>query len=119
MQVASSRPRKAHHLGKNELQACEIQVLSLKERKLADQFRFMLGDTRIPSVSEKPVKSLGKIFTGNLKDTAARQGTSDDFDIWLSAVDKSGLPGKFKAWIYQHGILPRLLWSLLINEGGL
>ncbi|KAL0159871.1 hypothetical protein M9458_043596, partial [Cirrhinus mrigala] len=25
----------------------------------------------------------------------------------------SGLPGKFKAWIYQHGILPRLLWPLL------
>lgn len=31
-------------------------------------------------------------------------------------VDKSGLPGKFKAWIYQHGILPHLLWTLLIYE---
>lgn len=65
----------------------------------------MLRDTKIPSVSEKPVKSLGKLFIGNLKDTAAQQGTSDDLNTWLSAVDKSGLPGKFKAWIYQHGIL--------------
>ena len=32
------------------------------------------------------------------------------------AVDKSGLPGKFKAWIYQHGILPRLLWPLLVYD---
>jgi len=31
-------------------------------------------------------------------------------------VDKSGLPGKFKAWIYQHGILPQILWPLLIYE---
>ncbi|XP_056127556.1 uncharacterized protein LOC130105540 [Rhinichthys klamathensis goyatoka] len=90
--------------------------LVLRKGKVADQFRFMLGDTIIPSVSEKPVKSLGKLFTHNLKDTAARKGTSDDFDTWLSAVDKSGLPGRFKAWIYQHGILPRLLWPLLIYE---
>lgn len=26
----------------------------------------------------------------------------------------SGLPGRFKAWIYQHSILPRILWPLLI-----
>lgn len=65
----------------------------------------MQRDTKIPSVSEKPAKSLGELFTGNLKDTAAQQGTSDDLNTWLSAVDKSGLPGKFKAWIYQHGIL--------------
>ncbi|XP_039504261.1 uncharacterized protein LOC120460516 [Pimephales promelas] len=90
--------------------------LVLRKGKVADQFRFMLGDTRIPSVSEKPVKSLGKLFTHNLKDTAARKGTSDDFDTWLLAVDKSGLPGRFKAWIYQHGILPRLLWPLRIYE---
>jgi len=31
-------------------------------------------------------------------------------------VDKSGLPGKFKAWIYQHSILSRILWPLLAYE---
>lgn len=35
-------------------------------------------------------------------------------DKHLSAVDKSGLPGKFKSWIYQHAILPRILWPLLV-----
>ena len=35
-------------------------------------------------------------------------------DDWLKAVDKSGLPGKYKAWIYQHGILPRLLSLFLV-----
>lgn len=31
-------------------------------------------------------------------------------------MDKSGLPGKFKAWVYQHNILPRLFWLLLVYE---
>ena len=31
-------------------------------------------------------------------------------------IDKTGLPGKFKAWIYQHGLLPRIAWPLLLYE---
>lgn len=88
----------------------------MRRGKVTDHFRFSLGNTTIPSVSDKPVKSLGKLFTSNLKDTAARQETSDNLNLWLSAVDKSGLPGKFKALIYQHSILPRLLWPLLMYE---
>ena len=29
---------------------------------------------------------------------------------------KTGLPGKFKAWIYQHGLLLSIAWSLLLYE---
>lgn len=36
--------------------------------------------------------------------------------MWLLAVNKSGPPGKFTAWLYQHGILPRLLWPLLMYK---
>jgi hypothetical protein len=31
-------------------------------------------------------------------------------------VDKRKLPGKYIAWIFQHGVLPRLLWPLLIYQ---
>ena len=41
--------------------------------------------------------------------------------LWLDFTNayglvpqKSGLPGKFKARVFQTGVLPRLLWSLLI-----
>lgn len=44
------------------------------------------------------------------------QATSKKLEAWLSAVDKSGLPGRFKPWLYQHGILPCILWSLLVHE---
>ena len=90
--------------------------LVVKKGKVTDQFRFSLGGIQIPSVGEKPVKSLGKIFDCTLKDTAALRATTEELGTWLTAVDKSGLPGKFKAWIYQHGILPRLLWPLLVYD---
>ncbi|XP_060066953.1 uncharacterized protein LOC132547205 [Ylistrum balloti] len=35
---------------------------------------------------------------------------------WMRKIDKSGLPGMFKAWIFQHGLLPRLMWPLMLYE---
>ncbi|KAK0152818.1 Complement C1q-like protein 4 [Merluccius polli] len=35
-------------------------------------------------------------------------------ETWMTSMEKSRLPGKYKAWGYQHGVLPRLLWPLLI-----
>jgi hypothetical protein len=43
----------------------------------------------------------------------------DQLGEWMTAVDKSKLPGKYKAWIYnnyEHGVLPRVLWPFLIYE---
>lgn len=45
--------------------------LALKMGKVADQFCFTLGGTQIPTVTEKLVKTLGKIFNSSLKDTTA------------------------------------------------
>ncbi|KAK1892351.1 Glutamyl-tRNA reductase [Dissostichus eleginoides] len=70
----------------------------LRKGKVEEKFWFNIEDTVIPTISEKPV--LDKVFDSSLRDTIS--------------VDKSGLPGKFKAWVYQHGILPRILWPLLI-----
>ncbi|KAJ8008617.1 hypothetical protein DPEC_G00106740 [Dallia pectoralis] len=90
--------------------------LVLKKGKVTNKFCFTRAMTQIPSITEKPVKSLGKVFDCSLKDTAAVRATNLELEGWLAIVDKSGLPGKFKAWIYQHGILPRILWPLLIYD---
>ena len=34
----------------------------------------------------------------------------------LKSIDKTCLPGKMKAWCYQHGLLPCLLWPLQMFE---
>ncbi len=82
--------------------------------KVTDKFCFSLGGVQIQSITEKPVKSLEKVFSSTLRGTATLQETGRELGTWLVGVDKSGLPGKFKAWIYQHGILSRLLWPLLV-----
>lgn len=67
-------------------------------------------------MTETSVKSLAKVFNSSLRDSDTILQTKADLTAWLTAIDKSGLPGKFKAWIYQHGVLPRLLWPLLVYE---
>ncbi|KAK7915664.1 hypothetical protein WMY93_011425 [Mugilogobius chulae] len=88
----------------------------LRKGSVDSKFQFSIAGTAIPTISEKPVKSLGKVFDSSLKDTESIKVTIASLDTWLKAVDRSGLPGKFKAWIYQHGVLPRILWPLLIYE---
>ncbi|XP_029943214.1 uncharacterized protein LOC115385372 [Salarias fasciatus] len=90
--------------------------LVLKKGRVADRCRFAIGGTPIPTVMDKPVKSLGKVFNSSLRDSDSLQKTKAELTSWLIAIDKSGLPGKFKTWIYQHGVLPRLLWPLLVYE---
>lgn len=97
-----------------DFKPAKSRSLVVRRGNVTDQFLFWIGGVRIPSVGEKPVKSLDKIYDCTLKDTAALQSTAEELGMWLTAVDKSGRPGKFNAWIYQHGISPRLLWPLLV-----
>lgn len=90
--------------------------LVLKRAEVTDRFHFCLGGTHISSVTEKPMKSLGKTFDCSLEDAASIRATNKHLESWLTTVDKSGLPGKFKAWVHQHGILPRIMWPLLVYE---
>ena len=63
----------------------------------------------IPIITEK-----SEIFDSSLRKTAFIQLNCTELDGRLKFLDKSGLPRKFKAWVCQHGILPRILWPLLI-----
>ena len=78
--------------------------------------RFKLSSETIPTIREKPINSLRKRIDRSLRYTIAIQDTKDYLEKWLTKVDKSGLPGRFKAWIYQHAILPKVLWPLSIYE---
>lgn len=88
--------------------------LVLQSEKVVDKIHFSLSGAAIPSITEQPVKSLGKCFDCSLKDAASIQKICKELEDWLSRVDKLGLPGRFEAWIYQHSILPWILWPLLV-----
>lgn len=82
--------------------------LVLKKGKVINKYGFLISDTPIPTISEKPVKSLGKTFDNSLRDAISIKNTCEELERWLRDVDKTGLPRKFKAWLYQYGILPRI-----------
>ena len=81
-----------------------------------EKVRFTEAGETIPTLSEKPIKSLGKTFNSSLKDTAAKQKTIKDLEEWLRKIDKSGLPGRFRAWLFQHAVLSWILWPLLAYD---
>lgn len=56
--------------------------------KVMDKFQFSLGDILIPSVLDKPVKSLRKLYDAILRDKAAIQVTSRELGTWLVALYK-------------------------------
>lgn len=59
----------------------------LKKVKVVDKLCFSVDSIRIPSVTEKPVTSLGKAFNCNLKNTASVQATVRNRETWLPTVD--------------------------------
>ena len=74
------------------------------------EIHFKIWGDKIPTVREKPVKSFGHLYSIPLTDR--RRGTEVRKVALkgLKSIDKTCLPGKMKAWCYQHGLQLRLLW---------
>lgn len=75
-----------------------------------------IQEEEISSIEGISMKCLGKWFKESLIDKNSIEYTKKRFQTWLKIIDGSGLSGKYKVWIYQHGIVPRLMWLLLIYE---
>ncbi len=88
----------------------------LLERGKVSDHHFKLGEDTIPTLSEQPVKSLGRLYTEDLKDTKRVNELNEDLDSWLDKIEKCGLPGRFKVWCLKFGVMPRLMWRLTVYE---
>ena len=79
--------------------------------------KMQIQGEHIPLIVGNPIKCLGKWFNESPTNKESIEGIKKKLlSSWLRTVDGSGLLGKYKAWIYQHGILPRLMWLILIYE---
>ena len=70
----------------------------------------------MPTVKEKPVKSLGRWYAGNLTDRSRGVEVYNQAREGLASIEHSNLAGKFKLWCLQFGLYPRLLWPFMIYE---
>ena len=76
--------------------------------------RFYIDGEVIPSLVEKPVKSLGRWYNSTLSD---RGQVSDHrkFIVKASSItDKTFLTGKLKLWCLQFGLLSCVSWPLTV-----
>jgi len=89
--------------------------ISIIKGKVVDKTFFINGEA-IPTVSEKPVKSLGRWYDGDLRDTVRVGEVRRQAVEGLKSINSCALPGKLKLWCFQFGLLPRLLWSLTVYE---
>ena len=89
--------------------------ISLVRGTICD-IHFSIGGNIIPTVREQPVKSLGRLYVFPLTDRHRGVEVERTALEGLHAIEKSEFPGKLKAWCFQHGLLPRLLWPLQIYE---
>ncbi|XP_052256524.1 uncharacterized protein LOC127861838 [Dreissena polymorpha] len=64
----------------------------------------------------RPIKCLGKLFDASLQDRDNVKKLEEQVEEGLKKIDRCGLHGKFKAWLYQHALLPRLIWPLVLYE---
>ncbi len=78
--------------------------------------KFFIGDDPITTVSDQPVKSLGRWYDASLKDKDQVQQLHKDISSGLQAIDKTQLPGKLKTWCLQFGLLARVMWPLAVYE---
>ncbi|KAI8513308.1 hypothetical protein Bbelb_099470 [Branchiostoma belcheri] len=64
------------------------------------------------TTEKQPIKSLGKKFDLTLGDKNNIREFKEQVEKGLKAIEQSKLPGKFKAWCYQYGLLPRISWPM-------
>ncbi|XP_060584572.1 uncharacterized protein LOC132740645 [Ruditapes philippinarum] len=92
------------------------RYLVLRKGKILPHVDLKIQGEDIPRIIDNPIKCLGKWFDATLKDKEAINQLQVSLSQNLKTIDKTGLPGKFKVWIYQHSLLPRLSWPLMLYE---
>ena len=90
--------------------------LSLRKGKVTDAVIFNVANQAIPTVTEEPVKSLGRWYDDTLKDTKRGNETKQMAEEGLETINQCGLPGKYKVWCLQFMLIPKLLWPLMIYD---
>ncbi|KAM4567620.1 uncharacterized protein V3H82_011871 [Fundulus diaphanus] len=98
-----------------KIKPSKSRSISIVKGRLSDHC-FHIGDEPIPTVTEKPVKSLGRWYDASLKDKEQVEQLRRDIASALENIDRTLLPGKLKLWCMQYGLIPRLLWPLTLYE---
>ncbi|GFR81669.1 reverse transcriptase [Elysia marginata] len=90
--------------------------LSIRKGKIEEAVTFTVAEQQISTVSQEPVKSLGRWYDSSMKDTRRGVETVQFASEGLLAINKCGIQGKLKVWCLQFMLIPKLLWPLLVYD---
>ncbi|GFN90174.1 reverse transcriptase [Plakobranchus ocellatus] len=99
-----------------EFKPKKSRSLSIGRGKVDEATTFTVAEQKIPTVSQEPVKSLGRWYDSSMKDTRRGAETLELASESLLAIKKCGLEGKFKIWCLRFMLIPKLLWPLLVYD---
>ena len=68
----------------------------------------------ITSITEKNIKYLGKVYNSSLNEQDQAREVLQELNKGLQKIERELLPGRYKAWMFQHMLLPRIMWPLTI-----
>ena len=101
---------------------CRMALKPAKSPRPEGKFAVMCtsqSEDSVPTVSEEPVKSLGRVFDELLCDKNQEAAIVNKMSDGLNAIDRAPLQGRLKVLLMQFVLLPRLLWPFTIYEMGL
>ena len=99
-----------------KIKAAKSRSLVLVHEKVRQEEPFVVDGQRIPGIHNTPVKFLGRKINGDLNDRQARLSIESSLRNWMKLLDKSVLSGIMKSWCYNHLVLPRIQWQLMIYD---
>ena len=98
-----------------EVKAEKCRSLVLIKGELSKKQPIINGNP-IVSVTDAAIKYLGKTYNKTLTDREQAEETLAELERTLEKLEKCQVPGRYKAWMVEHMVLPRLLWPLSIYE---
>lgn len=98
-----------------EIKPSKSRSISIVKGRLSDE-KFNINGEAIPTVQEKPIKSLGRWYNAELKDTQQVEELRQSTVSGIKQIDSTALPGKLKLWCFQFDLLPRLMWPISMYE---
>ena len=76
--------------------------------------RLKIDGEVITPIQDKPVRYLGKEYKATLTEKEQILETEKMLKTELKKIDKCKIPGRYKGWILQYMLIPRLMWPLTI-----
>ena len=99
-----------------KIKPAKSRSLILERGKVKRAEPFHVDEMQIPGVHNKQVKFLGRIINGELNDKQARILLENSLVKWLQLLNRSTVTGVMKCWCYNHVLLPRIQWQLMIYD---